>query len=158
MAEQKEFRWSAPEFEYFHKGVSWYWLIIIAAVVLVALSLLQKNFLFSVFIVISAALILRLGYKRPRYLDFHLNDKGLLIDEKNFYSYDDLVGFATRSLYLDDGLSEVILKRKHRLGTYLKILLPNKHLEEIRVFLNKYLPEIEYEESLTDHLSKLLKF
>ena len=158
LMEKKEFRWTAPEFEYFHKGASWSLVIVCAAASLVILALWQRNFLFAVFIVISAFLVLNLGHKKPNYLDFHLNDRGLTIDEKTQYPYQDLLGFATQHIASDGELAELILKRKKHFSTYLKILLPAQHLDEIRVFLNKYLPEIEYEDSVADHLSKIIKF
>lgn len=159
MPEKKEFEWSAPEFEYHPKAVSWYWILAIGAIVLITIALLQKNFLFAIFLLIALILVLKLGHQHPRYLDFHLNDRGLTINNEKLHPYDSMDGFAVQKIDHDDnGLSEVIFRRKHRLGTFLKVLIPTKHIEEVRIFLNNYLPEIEYEESLTDHISRLLKF
>lgn len=156
---EKEIKWTAPEFEYHHKTHSWSWLAVIAAIILIGLALWQRNFLFAVFILISSILFLKLGHAIPRYLDVHLSEQGIGLGEKTFYPFDSLSGFATRQIdHFKDGLTEIILQKKHRLSTYVKILAPTEHIEEIRILLNKHLPEIEYEESFTDHLSRFLKF
>jgi hypothetical protein len=159
MADKKELEWAAPEFEYHHKDVGWYWLLVGVSIILLLLALWQRNFLFAVFVLIAALLILKWGHHHPRYLDFRLTNDGLEIDKSKFFPFDHLSGFATRRLdHYEEGLSEIILKKKHRLSTYLKVIAPTAKIEEIRIFLNKYLPEIEYEESLTDHIARILKF
>lgn len=155
---EKEIKWSAPEFEYYHKGVSWHWLLIMAAGIIVLVSLWQKNFLFAVFIAIAAALMVKWGHHEPRYINFRLTGEGLEFDGKE-HPYENFVGFATHPAHgQSEDLSYLVFRRRHRLGAYLKILVPTKAIEGIRIFANKYLPEIEYEESLTDHLSRILKF
>ena len=69
--------WKAPEFEYREKDVSWYWLSIIAAVVILGAAVWQKNFLFAVFVVIAEILMLVWAGRKPREITFSLNEKGL---------------------------------------------------------------------------------
>ena len=45
--------WQIPEYEYRSKDVSWYWISLIAAIVLFAFAIWQKNFLFAIFVVIA---------------------------------------------------------------------------------------------------------
>src|SRR3989344_6320247 len=159
MPDKKEFEWSAPEFEYHPKTISWYWLLAIAGIVIITIALLQKNFLFAIFVLIALVLVWKMGHQHPRYLDFHLDENGLTIDSGRVQPYEGMDGFAVQKIdYDENGLSEIILRRKHRLGTYLRVLIPSRHVGEVKLFLNKYLPEIEYEETLTDHISRLLKF
>jgi hypothetical protein len=147
----KEIRWRSPEFEHYEKGPTWYWLTIIITIILVAFSLWQRNFLFAVFIVIAALVIINWGKKTPREIEFKLDQRSLVIDANKVYPYEILAGFTIRD-------SELILRRKSRLNPYVKILIPERDRERIKSFLIQHLPEIEYEESLTDHISKLLKF
>ena len=156
---EKELNWSAPEFKYYEKGTGWYWLSILAAGLIILIAFWQRNFLFAAFVVIAEVVFLKLGAQVPHPVNFRLTDVGLEIGGKKMYSYQDLIGFATRRVdQHEDGLSELILKRKHRLSTYVKVLYFTKHSEELRLFINKHLPEIEYEDSLVEHLSKLLRF
>lgn len=156
--DKKELSWTAPEFEYHHKTISWHWILIIAAGLLILFSLWQKNFLFAVFVAIAATLIIKWGHREPRYINFRLTGEGLEINKEQ-QVYDNFAGFATHPVHgQDEALSYLILRRKHRLGAYLKVLAPTKLIEDVRILANKYLPEIEYEESLSDHLSRFLKF
>ncbi len=157
--DEKEISWTAPEFEYHHKEPSWYWLVVIVAGLLILIALFQKNFLFAIFVLIATVVFFKLGHQFPRHLDMRLSDQGIAMGENDFHPFDSLSGFATRQMdNFKDGISEIILQKKHRLSTHVKILAPTEKMEDIRVFLNKHLPEIEYEESLTDHISRLLKF
>jgi hypothetical protein len=147
----KEIRWKAPEFEYYHKDVSWYWLTIILSLLVVALAIWQRNFLFAVFAVIAEVLIIFWGRRRPQKIEFQLNDKGLAIGDKTFYPYGGFLGFAF-------GENEVIFQKKNRFSPYLKVSVEESKSGEIKKLLSRYLPEIEYEESLVDHIAKILRF
>lgn len=159
MTDQKEIRWNAPEFWHYEKSASWYLASLAIAALLLVFALWQRNILFAVFIVVAEIVFLKMGKELPHQTDFRISKIGIEIGDKKSYNYDALVGFATRRLdQHESGLSELILKKKSHLSTYIKILFPTKHSEEIRVFVNKYLPEIEYEDSLVEHLAKLLRF
>lgn len=156
---EKEISWSAPEFEHHQKDARWYLVSAFFIILFLALAVWQGNFLFAIFVVMAGILFLRFGAQAPHSLDFRLTDAGLEIVGKKLYNYETLSGFAVHRLDVhDDGFSELILKRKHRLGTYFKALMPSSRVEEARIFINKHLPEIEYEASLVEHLSRFFKF
>lgn len=151
--------WQAPEFEYWHKPKVWYFALIFISLTFILLALWQGNFLFIVFVMIASLILIRNGSQIPGYIDFRLTDEALVIDDKKSYAYEEFAGFATRRVDdLEDGLSELLLQRKHRLGNYLRVLYPTDRTTEIRHFLNAHLHEIEHEESLIDHLSRWLRF
>lgn len=155
----KELKWSAPEFEYHEKGVGWYWTVVILGIILITLSLIQGNFLFSVFVVVAGVLVMLWGKQLPHQINFKITSSGVDAGGKKFYAYDHLTGFASRRLDEHEaGYSELILRQKHRLSTYIKFLAPNKILDEARHLLNQYLPEVEYDDSLVDHVSRWLRF
>lgn len=147
----KEIKWTAWEYEFFPKDISWYWLTIIASTLITTFALWQRNFLFAVFVVIAEILILFWGRRLPKKIEFKLNDKGLTIDERTFYPYDGFHGFALKE-------NEIVFRKKNRLAPYLKILAEESKTGEIKKLLSRYLPEIEYEESLADHIAKILRF
>jgi len=67
-------------------------------------------------------LVLKWGKQLPHQVEFKVTNKGFDIGGRSFYSYDYLVGFATRQLdEHDEGFSEVILRQKHRLSTYVNL-------------------------------------
>ncbi len=77
--EELKIEWQAPEFEYREKDISWYWLSIIVAVLILSVSVWQKNFLFAAFVVMAEMLILVWAGRKPREISFSLDEKGLTI-------------------------------------------------------------------------------
>ena len=79
----QEIAWEAPEFEYRHKDISWYWISIIVAVVCIGFAAWQKNFLFGFFVLVAEILILAWANQQPAIFNFRLTEKGLFIQNKN---------------------------------------------------------------------------
>lgn len=158
MPPKKEINWSAPEFEFITKGVGWYWLTIIVAIIMSALALWQENVLFAVFVIIATILVLIWGRSHPKMIDFRINESGLAIGEQKNYSYGELKGFTIRQGYVDSELVEIVFQKKNHLSPYIKILANGQDTEVIKEFLSQYLSQIEYEESLIEHIARLLKF
>ncbi len=154
-----EISWTGPEFEHWHKPRLWYLILILISLLLIITALWQGNFLFSVFVAIAAALVGVTGGRAPRMVEYRLTDESLIVDRIRAYLYEQLAGFATHRVdALDDGFSQLVFQRKQRLGSFIKILFPTSRTQEIRHFLNRYLHEIEYQESLTDHLFRWIRF
>lgn len=163
---KKEIIWTAPEFEYHQKEVSWYWLSILAAAVIILISLWLKNFLFAIFVVIAEIVLISWAKRQPKNIKFKISEKGLFIGETKFYEYKELKGF-----FLREGLGtkpvrlpgqgpegELILKTNFKIEPYIKIFVFNKDIPEIKSFLKNHLEEIEYTESLHEAISKIIKF
>ena len=147
----KEIRWTAPEFHYHEKGPSWYWLSVIIAIVVAGLAIFLNNFLFAIFVVMAEVMMLFWARQRPRELEFYLDERGLVINGRKFYPYEAFMGFASYG-------HEVIFQKKGRLASYVKVMAYPSDASRIKIFLSGRLPEIEYEESLFDHIFKLLRF
>ncbi len=152
----KEITWSAPEYRHYDKDISWYWLSLIGAGILFLVALWQGNFLFGIFIILAETLILFWAREFPKYIQFKIDNKGVRIDKMKNYLYKDLEGFHV--LEESDGVSELILKTKSKLHPYVKILLSIGISAEVRELLKNYLEEVEYEESLSDGISKMIGF
>lgn len=154
-----EVRWSAPEFEYHEKTHVWFLMVWggVAAVILFAVW--QKNFLFAVFAVLAGWLVARWGKERPKDVDYELSDIGLSVDGGVAHPWGEFSGFAIHRLHHEDeGFSEFVMQRKSRLGTFFKVLMPNSKIQEARHAANHHLPEIEYEDSFIEHISRLIRF
>src|SRR4030042_157887 len=157
--DKEQISWQAPEFEYQRKDLSWYWLSLIFAIVLIALSIWQKNFLFAVFVVLAWLVIVYSTRRPPTVWNFSIDERGVQIDLPNgdpssikFYPFEEINGFD-----LHEG-QNLVLKLKKKLSPYLKINFPAEQEEKIKNFLQKYIPEEEYASSLADSFSKLIKF
>ena len=156
-------KWQAPEFEYRPKDVSWYWLSLMAAIALIALAIWQKNFLFTIFIALAWLVITSLANRFPTIWEFKIDEKGLSVFLPNkksgnnrFYLYEELEGFDIHPA--GEEYKELVLKIKKKFSPYLKINIHLNDEEKIKNFLFKRLAKHEYEISLTDSLSKLIKF
>lgn len=156
--DSKKVTWSAPEFRYFEKTAVWYFGSIIIALALVAVALWQKNILFAIFIVIAELMVFFWGRQEPRQYTYTLSEAGLDIGGAKFYQYSELAGYAFVHDPRPGELSELVFQPKRRLGTYLKVFLPAETVETAKKFLTDRLPEIEYRESLAEHLMERMRF
>ena len=152
-----EIKWTAPEFEYRNKDVSWYWISIIVAVFLLGLAVWQKNFPFGFFVVIAEILLIIWGNRKPETAEFVLNEKGLQINGKKLHRYNDLAGFSI-SEEMHPGHHDLIFSFRHHLRPTMKIILPKEHAETVEKTLQEIIPQLEYEPSLVDALERFLRF
>ena len=151
-----EITWEAHEFEYREKGVSWYWLSIIIAAVIVAFSVWIRNFLFGLFVVIAEVLFIVWGNRVPRVILFRLTDDGIEIDGQKFHALKEFESWSVNDL--GTGYVELMLSFRSKVKTPLTILVPEEHVEAIRANLKTLLKEVEHDPSLIDSIEKLTKF
>jgi hypothetical protein len=153
-----EIQWRAPEYEYYPKSLAWFWGTIIIAILFLILSILQKNFLFSVFIIISEILILIWASFEPKIINFKINNEGISVGENNFYNFDTISSFSSTLSVLPD-LTEIKINFKNKLSFNISILIPTNIVEDVKkIFYEKNIPEVEHEEHFIDSLQKILKF
>lgn len=149
--------WEAPEFEFEEKTVSWYWITIIAAVLILAMAIWQKNFLFGVFVVIAEILVIVWANRKPDMVVFFMNEKQLTIGEQKSYPYSEIYGFAIE----EEGEGEwatLVLEFNKKLRPVARISIPKVKLPEIKKILSNFVDEIEIEKSLVDSFQKFLGF
>ncbi|OGY63995.1 MAG: hypothetical protein A3I89_00095 [Candidatus Harrisonbacteria bacterium RIFCSPLOWO2_02_FULL_41_11] len=158
-AESTEIIWEAPEFEYRHKSVDWYWASIIAAALIFLLAIFMGNILFAIFVVMAETMLIFWAKQYPENIRFKLDRKGLHLGTMKFYEYEDFEGFHIIERAGEDGdAGKLIFKTKSKLHPYIKILFAGENASKIKNFLKQYLGEVEYEESLTDGISKMIGF
>ncbi|MEK7546624.1 MAG: hypothetical protein AAB536_00350 [Patescibacteria group bacterium] len=155
--ERFSIEWQAPEFEYRDKHVSWYWLSVMIAIVLLSVSILQKNFLFAVFIVIAEILVMVWANRKPRTILFKLDEKGLTVDGGKFYPYSEIEAFCVRENEPDEW-SEVAFRLRRGIRPWLKTITPAKRLPEIEKALKPIVGKTEFEESFIDSIERLIGF
>jgi hypothetical protein len=151
-----ETTWEAPEFEYREKEVSWYWLSIIAAALIIAFSVWQKDFLFGFFIVVAEMLFIVWGNKVPKVVLFTLTDTALEIGGYKSYAMNEFENWSADA----DGAewTDVMLYFRSRLHPPLAIMVPEEKVAELRANLKTVLKEIEHDPTLVDSIEKFLRF
>jgi hypothetical protein len=151
-----EITWEAPEFEYREKEVSWYWLSIIAAALIIAFAAWQKDFLFGFFIVIAEMLFIVWGNRVPQMITFTLTDSDIHIGGYKTYSMKEFESWSADS----DGVewADIMLHFRSRLHPPLAVIVPEEKMTELRANLKTVLAEIEYQPTLIDSIEKFLRF
>jgi len=146
--------WHAPEFEYREKGVSWYWLTIILAVLLIALAMWQRNFLFGVFVIVAEILVILWGGKKPRILAFAVDERGLAIGDREHHPWSE---FSTFSAEEGEDLSLLVFQSR-RARPALYVLVPPAQFPEVKRVLLSQLPYVEYQRSLVEAVEEFFGF
>ncbi len=155
--------WQAPEFEYQQKDVSWYWLSLITAIIVLVFAIWQKNFFFAIFVLIAWFVITYLAGRFPTIWEFKIDEKGIKISLPNnqtgnnkFFLYSEIEGFDIHQA--GEECKELVLKLKSKFSPYLKINCYIRDEEKVKNLLLKFLPQEEYQPSLVDSVSRLIRF
>jgi len=151
---KNEIVWRGPEFKYYHKEISWYWMSGIISGALFLIALFQKNILLAVFVAITEFTIVILAKRLPKTIEFKINEEGIQFGKINFYPYKELSGFDIRKE--NDEVSELVLLTDSKINPTIKINIPLKDEEDIRNILKNSLDEVEYEDTFFDSIEDLL--
>lgn len=151
---KKEVIWRAPEFKYYHKEPSWYWINAIISGALFLIALYQKNILLAIFIVITEFTIIILAKRLPKTIEFKVNGDGIHFGKTNFYAYEELTGFDIRKE--NNEVSELVLLNDSVINPTIKINILLQDEEDIRNILKNFIDEVEYEDTFFDSIADLL--
>lgn len=158
MTKEKEEKivWKAAEFEYREKDVSWYWIFATVFVILGMIALWQKNFFFLVFLIVAGAVAVFFSRRRPRVLEFKIDDNGISIGSQTRYPFKDFEGF---DIHKRPGrLDELVFRHKGYLRKIVRLPIDSELGREAAIFLEKRLRRAKYEETLIDVISDWVGF
>lgn len=151
-----EITWQAPIFEYREKDVSWYWISIIIAAIIVAFAAWQRDFLFGVFIVIAEILFIVWGNRVPPVTTFTVTDDAIVIEG---YKTHRIKEFESWSIDMNADLpAELLFHFRSRVRPPLPVIVPAEKVAELRAGLETVLKEIEYDPTLVDAIEKFFRF
>ncbi len=149
--------WKAPEFTFFEKGSIWYTASIVLALLIVLFAVLQGNVLFAIFTVIAEILVLYWARQEPPLIEYAFSERGLVIDQQ-FIPMNNLSGFSFVSDHPDDPYFELIFSQRKKLSPFLKVLVPTEKIDNLFELISQFLEEIDYDESLSEHIMKIIRF
>jgi len=152
---QNGITWEAPEFEHIEKSTTWYWSSMAIAIVLIAIALWQKNFLFAVFIVAELAIFMFAGEK-PKMWRFAIDDKGITIEKHKTYRYKDVVLYDIHEF--SDEYYELLLKTRSKMTHYIKIFVPAEDVDAIEDLLEGRVERGEIEVTFMELLERWVGF
>lgn len=148
--------WAAPEAEHIERSTTWYWGSMAVAIVLIAIALWQKNFLFAVFIVIAELFVFMLAGEKPKIWDFTIDERGVTIEGHKTYRYKDITLYDVHQF--SDDYKELVLQTRSKVHHYIKIFIHAKDEAKIREALDKKITHGEIEVTSLEFLERLIGF
>lgn len=148
-------KWSAPEFTYHDKDVSWYWLVAVIAAIVTTVALWQNNFLFAVFAVIAAITLIAWGRRQPELVDFELSGDGCTVSGM-LYPKERFDAFAIQSS--GGQWDRLILRKKSKFRQRLVLPVPHDQIDSVKKQCLNLWEETELPASLVDELSDFFRF
>jgi hypothetical protein len=154
-AHMQPLTWQASEAIHHEKHAMWFAGVIVAAVILLAISVfLIRSITFSILIVIMAAAAMVIGSRPPRVMNYSLSDRGLQVNEKTFSLHE----FRAFGVIQDGPLYSVVLIPNKRFMPSVNVYFPQESGEQIVDIFGQRLPMEHVEPDLIDKLSRKLHF
>ncbi len=147
--------WTASEFIDHHKSTNWYLLLfVVAAVLAAAVFLLTKDIVSTVVVILGAILLGSYGARKPRQLQYKLDDSGLTIGAKQ-YPYRQFRSFAV----VDEGaFSSIIFMPLKRFAMAVSVYYDPADEERIIDVLADILPMEEHRRDVVDDFLHRIRF
>ena len=163
MAEElnNKLTWSVPEFIHYPKTAFWYVAVaVIGVIVFVISAFWLKDIIFLIIVVLAVGLLIYHGAQMPRNINVFVSSHGLDIAGHKSMSFDKLDGFSIYILHpeITKDFFQLVLHHKGKFHPYVKILVPHSEIDNLKSMLIRHLPELDYTESLVDHLGHVLRF
>lgn len=147
--------WHAPEYIKQEKSLTWIITSLVIGLALITASVLMRNYLMIIVVILFGVVIYILHKKEPLMLDIAITERGVKIGEK-FYRYKELEEFW---IIYDPPVKTLNLKTKQSFFAEISLQLADRNPTEIREILLDYLDENEDkdEENTTDRLTRIMK-
>jgi len=152
---QNSISWKALEYKRKEKTADWYWAVIIIAISIVIISLIVRDGLFAIFIILATGTLLVFSIREPKFVDIRIDPRGFTVGN-------DVYPFATIHEFWvdisDKHNEKIILRSKRAVLPFIVIPIEEQHHLDVREFLLKYLPEKELREPLAQKIMERLGF
>jgi hypothetical protein len=149
-------KWLFPSFQQHERGLGWYIAAGIVAVGLFVYSIVTKNFLFAIIIILIAIIVIGKDFVSPHQVQFMVDEDNVTIGDRTYRFRE----FATFWLaYEPPQVKMLYLEFKSGVRPSYPIPLVNENPLRVRAVLQKYIREdLEREaEDLTDRLGRMFK-
>jgi hypothetical protein len=147
--------WEAPEHRHIEKTNDWYWVVGIIGLAGSVASILTKNVLFGVVILLGTVTLILFGSRPPRIIAYEVSVRGVRVDD-TFFPYDALEVYSINE-DLPDG-PQLIVRPKHLFSTLLIMSIPEEYIDDIDILLGQKLPEVHLQEPLSHRILELVGF
>jgi hypothetical protein len=149
--------WRTYEFAHSPKTSDWYWAVGIVTIGAVVASIFFNQVVLAILIIVASLSLLLHANKAPRLLEYHLTQRGLIID-KTLYPIATIESFWVDEY--ENGVAKLILKSKKKTMTYIIVpLVSEVTADEIRHFFFQHkIAEVEHHEPISQQIMEYLGF
>lgn len=148
--------WTTPEFTYKPKHVDWYWGLGIIVLVIFVVSIVTRNFLLGILVLLAGGLLFFFSKKQPDFITCEISDQGIKINN-SLYPYNNIVSFWIGANIYGEPILFLHIKRPISPVVILPVH-PELNLPDLRDVLLQYLAEVEHEEPFGHKLSDRIGF
>ena len=146
--------WQAPEYKHKEKSIDFFWTIGVIALMMFVVTIWQQNYIFAIFILVSALSLFLFSIRQPQIMTFIIETSGFSLG-KDKYEWKKIKGFHIKKE--SDKAILLIEINKYLLPVY-TIPLPLDIADQVRDSLTKVIPNIELEESKSMKFMEKLGF
>ena len=143
--------WTAAEFAEHQKGLGWYGVLALIAILLATgYYLVTKDYFFTGVIILAALMFGVYAARKPRTQQYHLSPNGVQVGEKT-YGYQNFKNFSVAE---DGSIASVIFMPLARFAPPLTIYVSQDVEDHVLSYLSLFLP---FEQHHTDAIDSLLR-
>ncbi|OHA17983.1 MAG: hypothetical protein A2664_01385 [Candidatus Taylorbacteria bacterium RIFCSPHIGHO2_01_FULL_46_22b] len=153
--ENEKISWEAPEYIFYRRSREWYLSLGIITAALFIVSILFKNYLFAVVILIGAFSMVLHTKRQPKDTYYEINRSGIILN-KTFYPYSFLESFWID--HTDPNWKKLLIVSKKTFMPLIIIPFAEQDADEVEQFLGNYLVRKEYYEPLSHRIIEYLGF
>lgn len=156
--EEKDFTpyiFTGPEYFYKEKTLDWFWTVGLIALVGAGIAVWVHNYLFGLFIIISAVALIIVARRAPRDITYKISPEGINVDTV-FYEKKKLKGFKIKDGR--DGFDKLILEIDRRFMPVIVFPSPSSDKINIKNNLILIVEEKDIEEPRTAQFMERIGF
>lgn len=147
-------RWQAPEYHPTERHPDWQWYVGLIAFVLIIISIIFKNFLFALIVLLGAYSLVALERKEPTWPEIEISTDGVRVGS-NLYPFE-----SVRSFWVEDNkdIDVLILHSSRPIFPYVHIYFYEMDPMKVKQVLKRYLPEVKPPETIMDKANDYFGF
>ena len=131
--------WSAPEYKHKERSPDWFWTIGIITLAALIITIWTKNYLFAVFIFVSACCLSLISIRPPQEVSFSIETEGLTMG-RDLHDWKEIKGFNIKK---GKPYASLIVETKKYLLPVYTIPMPEDLTQEVKESLSKVIPVID---------------
>ncbi len=152
---KEKISWKALEYEEKERSNDWFWAVGIIALSIAVGSIIYKNYLFAIFIVLAAVTLVMYHFRKPKEYEIEISKKGIKIGNE-FHPYKELKSFWIDTA--DENHKKLILNSSKVFMPIIVLPMQNDLENDLRQTLPTYLKEEETTEPISHKIMEYLGF